>query len=339
MNAHKGMQQWATFFLFTISVLICLVFLETTVRLAKPYPIPPDPVVPEPESVEMFEEYKPYGYRLRPGRTFIKTIVVKGAQGKSKITHRVSNRDGFRGRREFDESDPRPRIMVLGDSFTFGWGVEEDRRFSDLLEQKSPRWRVDNLGMNGFGPDLMLQALEEVGLKVKPNIVLFCLYTDSMKRVQPYFAGYGYELNRFDLEAGQLVKVPYPRRHEWDHLHTVWWFRKIFREITQWEWRLHDALLGRLIELSRKHGFKPVIVFFSGYWPDREIDRRRRQFLKSYSLKHDIPWVDLTSSIHAVGYRKAFILGDQHWNELGHSIAAEQLHRFLNDGGLLDLEK
>lgn len=43
-------------------------------------------------------------------------------------------------------------LLVVGDSFAFGWGVREDQRFSNLLEQRLGR-RVFNVAVPGFGLD------------------------------------------------------------------------------------------------------------------------------------------------------------------------------------------
>ena len=144
---------------------------------------------------ELYEQFDPYGYRLWPSRT---AKYLYPAHNPRSLTV-VSNRDGFRSSREFDEPDERMRVMVVGDSFVFGQGVEESERFTNILEIMQPTWRIDNLGMTGYGPDLMLRALEEVGLKSNPDVVVFSLYTDDFRRVRPHYAGIGFKISRFKL--------------------------------------------------------------------------------------------------------------------------------------------
>src|SRR6266404_6459245 len=43
-----------------------------------------------------------------------------------------TNEDGLRGG-AVSPSDDTPTILVMGDSFTFGWGVSEDQRYSEVM--------------------------------------------------------------------------------------------------------------------------------------------------------------------------------------------------------------
>lgn len=89
-----------------------------------------------------------------------------------------SNSHGFRQVRELGEEDVPPHVLVTGDSFTFGQGVEESERLTDRVEALHPKLRVDNVGMTGWGPDMMLLALETVVPRTKPDVVV----VDSLVR-------------------------------------------------------------------------------------------------------------------------------------------------------------
>jgi GDSL-like lipase/acylhydrolase family protein len=91
------------------------------------------------------------------------------------------NSDGFR-----DRSHPRVkpsgvrRLIGLGDSVLFGWGVEEPECFLRRLEQtlnasgRSPGWEVLNLGVPGYNTMQEAELLESVGLLYAPDVVLLC---------------------------------------------------------------------------------------------------------------------------------------------------------------------
>src|SRR5262249_54013217 len=146
-------------------------------------------------AANVFQRWDPYGYRLWPSRS----IAHRYPLDAPRAVTLNSNADGFRSRREFESRDGRPRIVGLGDSMGCGEGVEEQARFPELLGAAEPAGRVDNLGMVGFGPDLMLRALETVGLDPPPAVVILAMFTDDPRRVAPPYQGVGFPLPRFAL--------------------------------------------------------------------------------------------------------------------------------------------
>lgn len=94
------------------------------------------------------------------------------------------NADGFRDR---SYARPKPegtfRVVVLGDSLTFGYGVALEATFAKLLEARlqtisgGPSYEVLNLGVSGYNPYTELALLEDVGMGYAPDLVLaqFCI--------------------------------------------------------------------------------------------------------------------------------------------------------------------
>jgi len=68
------------------------------------------------------------------------------------------------------------RILVLGDSFTEGWGVDEEETFSRILERKlnkdTPKFEVINGGIVGYSPLIEYLFLKKEGLKFKPDLII-----------------------------------------------------------------------------------------------------------------------------------------------------------------------
>jgi lysophospholipase L1-like esterase len=136
------------------------------------------------------------GWRLRPG-----------FQGPMHDVWTTINSSGHRGRAHTGEAAPgRQRIVMLGDSITFGHRLPDDQTFSSLLEARSRRFEVVNLGVEGYGTDQQLLVLLDEGLRYGPDVVIlnFCsndvvnnaLDKDHQdgRTPKPYFT----------LEAGEL---------------------------------------------------------------------------------------------------------------------------------------
>jgi hypothetical protein len=102
---------------------------------------------------------------------------------------KMTNSEGFRDReRVFDRTSPAPRLLALGDSFTYGAGVGYDDIFPTVLESSlqshAPGAEVINLGVAGWDPSEELHLLEIYGLKFHPDVVMLNVFigNDIMRR-------------------------------------------------------------------------------------------------------------------------------------------------------------
>lgn len=112
-------------------------------------------------------------------------------------TYGVMKRDEFSNRvtinalgyRQTDTSTP-PDILILGDSFAWGIGIDEADRFSERLAAESGL-SVWNIGVSGYGPaHYLLQTDEVIRRKPKLAVIAFCLGNDFVDTV--HWIRYGY---------------------------------------------------------------------------------------------------------------------------------------------------
>lgn len=82
------------------------------------------------------------------------------------------------------QSPDEKRILVVGDSFTEGWGVNQEEMFSSLLEARYnyPARGVYfiNVGLAGAGPLEYMRMLFNVGVRYNIDGVLICLYANDI---------------------------------------------------------------------------------------------------------------------------------------------------------------
>jgi hypothetical protein len=133
-------------------------------------------------------------------------------------SHLRTNRWGMRGG-DVDHAR-RPgvtRILALGDSFTLGVQVNDDRLFSTLLAERLSERRpteVLNAGVNGWGTDNAVLYYEQEGWRFEPDVVLLLFDTTNdvyensrrMLAMRPFYADKPY----FDLEQGRLELRHHP---------------------------------------------------------------------------------------------------------------------------------
>ena len=100
----------------------------------------------------------------------------------------AANSDGFRDK-EFQvrRSPGKRRILLYGDSFTYGDGVARTDRFGDLLQAALPDVEIYNLGIVGSGTDQQFLAHRLVGARLEYDMVLIAPWVENIKRnVQHY---------------------------------------------------------------------------------------------------------------------------------------------------------
>jgi len=90
------------------------------------------------------------------------------------LTYQINNL-GFRGPDVNLEKSDKSRIAFIGDSFTFGWGVEEQDSWIGRLRTEHPDLELLNLGRGGTHPMDHAQLARKVLPILKPDHVFVCL--------------------------------------------------------------------------------------------------------------------------------------------------------------------
>ena len=305
-----------------VSVLAAVALVEAVLRVGNLYRPPDEPVTTA--RPDLYRADTAVGYTLWPSRQ----TVYRYPEKDGEWIPLVSNSDGFRTPREFDERDGRRRVLVVGDSFVFGQGVRAEDRLTERIEELEPAFHVINMGMTGWGLDLMVRAIERFAAKAAPDVVVLAVYTDDFRRLHPYYAGVGFPYPKFVLDGPALATEPFPYPSFWERLRLVQWAYQTAWQRTEDWYALNEALLDRYLRLASATGFRPAVAFFPGTG-DTDRDRERRRFLGRWASAHGVPYVDLTGPVHATGVEKAYIRDNWHWNALGHRVAAGELAGFL----------
>ncbi|SLM50218.1 membrane protein of unknown function [Nitrospira japonica] len=130
------------------------------------------------------------------------------------------NEDGFRGGKAFDNAR-NARIVALGDSFTFGWGVNEEATWVGHLE-RSLGETIYNLGIHDSSPRqeyLLLEHLLDQGkLRLDHGLLLWLIFEgndleDSYDTVRPTSESTMTQVLDNTLLSG-LWKIPRVIKHQ-----------------------------------------------------------------------------------------------------------------------------
>lgn len=230
----------------------------------------------------------------------------------------------------------RPRIVALGDSLTFGWGVEAEQTFSSRLEELLGA-DVLNLGVSGYGTDQELLLWEHEGRALQPQLVLLTLCANDLEEVSRP-AAYGRLKPYFTLQAGELRlegrPVPEAPVGEWSHLLRStwsWWIKRSTPPLDPSErgaaTALQCAVLARLAADVRSAKAHLLIVF----------DGRDAAPGQAFTCASE-DWLalDVGPALEAAARTGAVRFAtDAHWSPHGHQAVAEAIATRLRETGWL----
>jgi hypothetical protein len=238
-----------------------------------------------------------------------------------------------RGFRDIEHNvDTRRGIMVLGDSFVWGYEVDQEARFTDRLREMFRDVPVYNLGVSGYGTDQEYLLLQREFDFYHPAIVFLEFTTDNDMddngtdmRYGTYFKPY------FRAEGGglKLCGVPVPRG---------------FNYFVSGGSLLARSYLVRLaVKAYYQHRYPPPADFAD---PTEAIIRAMNNYARSKGAvllvglqqrsaalerfldAERIPRLDLTVD-------QVFDDPGRHWTPAGHRLVAEKIHEFIVRGGYL----
>jgi lysophospholipase L1-like esterase len=244
------------------------------------------------------------------------------------------------------------RLLMLGDSIAFGYGVADEETSSRQLERIDPALEVVNLAVQGYGTDQELLRFERDGLLFQPELVIlnFCLandFRDNGARRAIYDGVYPKPY--FTLEAGgrlvlheeQLKLSPFERLFLFLHQRSIVFheLRRLARPATPEgeaatvehppARELTIALVQRLAELARSHRVRLIVAIYPNYREFLAPSRRPGRILEAPGLE-DVTRADLRPLLEARGinartFWEYSLDTNFHPNARGHRIVAEVL--------------
>lgn len=256
-------------------------------------------------------------YRLRPG--------FRGVFRYPEFETLVRiNGQGLRAERDYGPPGPGARrILAVGDSFTMGYSVAEERTWVRLLERRlGPPWEVLNAGVPGYSTWQELAWLEEEGLALGPEIVLlgFFLGNDIADNARPELP--------VELREGRLIStgaraglLPLALRlglARHSHLYQLAWRARRSRatqdDRLEAGWQATSGLIDRLARLCRSRTIRLIVLIV----PERaETGRNRR--MATLCARAGVKGLDLTPALGGPGM---YFPQDGHWTEQGNAVAA-----------------
>jgi lysophospholipase L1-like esterase len=225
-----------------------------------------------------------------------------------------TNARGFRGRRDVATDVPAGRVRVVcsGDSFTLGYGVDDDHAWCELLT--TPRRETVNMGQGGYGVDQAYLWYRRDGEPLAHHAHVFAVDTLMFDRMRfDAFLGYGRPVLRLVDDALVVTNAPIPRRGylvPWltqsasviAELRTMQLLSKVValtrpapaRRPTADVRTIAARMIADLRAVNERKGSRLVLLYLpipSDY--DRGDSEPWRRWLRNEAAREGLPYVDL----------------------------------------------
>lgn len=267
------------------------------------------------------------------------------------------NAFSFRNDHFFSDKDPKElRLAAIGDSYTYGYGIEdENNRYSNLLEKKlsqtcAPKGgtvKVYNMGRPGLNTREELEIIELAKNYKVDGIVLGYTLDDARSNRTArhtnicYNRIFSYRHNSFlnwlvqkSFAVEYLYVRLYNMLHAREFTQSCWTesFEALYRDPEIWVRHLKE--LKNLVDYTRENELGLAVVIFPNIVALGENYSARdiHQNIATFFRKNNIPVIDLLD-VYAGRSPDDLLVSrrDFHANELGHSLAATAIFETIKN--------
>ncbi|WP_341225357.1 SGNH/GDSL hydrolase family protein [uncultured Arcticibacterium sp.] len=283
------------------------------------------------------------------------------------------NNAGWNNLRDYDADDNRPLIAVIGDSYIQPIGVDIDKSYPVLLQEKlKAKYRVYQFGMSGAPLSQYLHMSRYVTAKYKPDIIIFnIVHNDFIESLSCYTLP-GRNYMAIDSSSKKEVFLPFH-----SYLGIAQLARKsnlicyLMRNLKINSTLVHQNLpvetFDLMVDMPKQTAIREkveevtdlLLTRMKNENPDSKLvfvmDGLRTEIeLKNYENKTNswlnrmmkdkvealgIPFLDLTDYFQSEFNKNNTSFSskvDPHWNNYGHHKVYEALYPFLLENGIIE---
>jgi lysophospholipase L1-like esterase len=249
------------------------------------------------------------------------------------------NSQGLRDDERDLSKDPQTfRILMLGDSITFGWGVRQEETFSKVLERllndrppEGPwqRYEVINTGVGNYNTAQEVAYFSERGQRYRPDMVMLAWFIndaeDTPKPVENWLARqsclYTFVSSAWDDLARNTQARPSYKEY----------YAGLFEDGKE-GWTACQRALDELAETCRRESFDlrilliPELHSLGADYEFKDIYAK----LQRIAEKHKVTCLNLVDAFPQEDPKSFWVSpGDAHPNGRAHAIIAEALYGML----------
>lgn len=261
-----------------------------------------------------------------------------------RVTYVKINSDGFRDRNfHIEKTNNTIRIAVIGDSFTFGVGLNLNETYPKLLEKKlnnlsdSNNYEVINFGVPGYSTRNEIEFLKLKALKYNPSIIIIGYFHNDMQnnsKIQEridneIYEVFGEHVNMSDFKTyKKIIEIHIKIQEEEDKFFRSSPFKEVWKETAEPLEELYNLTTEKNITVIitnvvpirayQSHGEKQLMAL------ENITKKYGWYFLNLNNIFEKYEWKELTLSEH-----------DSHLNPKGTNLVADELFNFLIEKNII----
>ena len=234
------------------------------------------------------------------------------------------------------------RVLIVGDSFAFGEGVDIDRRFDAIIESEVPHVSIVNVGVMGYGTDQqMIAARPYLRTLCNDDILVVLTYQNDFfdilrknfsGRAKPWFELIGDEVLEEHGPDISWIEVLRDRSYIVSKVSALFEQHRQFTDTdVSHAAKLYEAIILNETKDAVENGVR-ILIAFHGI-DDITSDSSRQIVEKSLNDVCSISaFRCLSLDTQLMEYdRSKIVQADGHWNEVGHAIVAKAIGNWISE--------
>ena len=264
---------------------------------------------------------------------------VPGAEATLMGVHVSINPSGYRDRNRLQRKPEGVyRILVLGDSMTFGWGVSAEDTYPARLERTlneqgrgSPKFEVVNCGVGNYNACQSIAAFMHRGREWQPDLLVLSLFIND---AEPTPEASGNVITRnsylYALAASAYEKVGtrLGLRPDWKD-----YYRRLYED-DQTGWQACQRSVHELADYCGRTGLECLVFLIPEFHDPAGQEALLAPYRKLRTLAEEagLSVLDPRRAFEGVSPQDLWVSrGDAHPNASGHATLAASLYEVLSE--------
>ena len=328
------------------SVCFCLVSIEIFLRAWNPF-------IAKPALKQIHQASSVYSWELIPN-----------ARGVGRLGEAINiNSHGYRGAELLlSNTAERCRIMAIGDSFTFGMGVNSEATYAKQLEamlnKRQKKCEVINSGVIGYRMWQNYEVLKHKAPLLKPDLIILGVFLNDILQIIPpyidnpdwkpvvlfekkkrkkfvnnfYLYNFAHNLDRLYQSKYRYRDLEYlagiEKRKNW-FKPTHDWYKIMYGLLDHETYSLFSKTLSDFVETARGIESNVLVLMIPDAAQMHDKERQHiNRYVKSECDRLNVPYIDATHAFETEADTNSLYLfpADAHISPKGYRIIADLLY-------------